>query len=724
MRGIFLNSLMMATALATVTVMPSYAQTQMTTVAKQVASNPNITAKDAPDPRDYLDDVEGDKALAWVKAHNQATFDALEKDPRFAPAQAQMLKILQATDRIASPGFAHNNMIDNFWQDGTHVQGLWRRTTWESYKSGQPNWETILDLDALSRAEGKTWVFHGADCLPPAYNRCLVSLSDGGKDADVVREFDIAKRAFVTDGFTLPEGKQSATWRDADTLYVTREWTPGDVTASGYAYITKVLKRGQSLDQAVEIFRGDKADVSAGRGVLRDIDGKYVMDTSYRGLDFFNTEQAFYPKDDKVVLPFPATASFDAYYKGQAVYQLKSDWTSAKGTVFHNGAVIAFDLKAALADPAHVEPIVLFMPDEHQSVEGVSQTKNRIVLSILSNVTGEARSFDFGPKGWSSFKLDLPENSTLSVSSADDESDHLFVFSEGFLEPSTLYRADAATGKIEKIRSSPERFDATGLQVQQFWATSKDGTQVPYFVVARKDIKLDGSTPTLLYAYGGFEASMLPSYSASIGKLWLEKGGAYVLANIRGGGEFGPKWHEAGLKTHRQRIYDDFQAVAEDLIAKKITSTPHLGIMGGSNGGLLMGVQLTERPDLWNAVVIQVPLLDMVNFNHMAAGASWEGEYGNPDDPVEGAFLRSISPYHNVKAGVAYPEPFFETSTKDDRVGPVHARKMAALFEDMGLPFYYYENTEGGHAAAANLQERARRYALEFTYLSEKLMDK
>lgn len=273
------------------------------------------------------------------------------------------------------------------------------------------------------------------------------------------------------------------------------------------------------------------------------------------------------------------------------------------------------------------------------------------------------------------------------------------------------------------IKSTPERFDAEGLQVQQFWATSKDGTKVPYFLVAPKDLKLDGTNPTILYAYGGFEIPMQPSYSASLGMLWLEKGGAYALANIRGGGEFGPKWHEAGLKTHRQRVYDDFQAVAQDLIAKKLTSPPHLGIMGGSNGGLLMGVQLTERPDLWNAVVIRVPLLDMVNFTHMSAGASWQGEYGDPDDPVEGAFLRSISPYHNVRAGVAYPEPFFETSTKDDRVGPVHARKMAALFEDMGLPFYYYENVEGGHAAAANLQEHARRYALEYTYMSQKLMD-
>ncbi|WEX79338.1 prolyl oligopeptidase family serine peptidase (plasmid) [Sinorhizobium numidicum] len=727
MRGAFLNSFMMAIALATVITMAASAQPRMTTVAKAIDSNPNKAPKDAADPRAYLNEIDGDKAMTWVKAHNVSTVSKLSKDQRYSEYQADILKILQATDRIASPGFAHGGMIDNFWQDGTHVQGLWRRTTWESYRSGKPQWRTILDVDALSKAEGTTWVFEGEDCLPPANNLCLISLSDGGKDADVVREFDVAKGEFVKEGFVLPEGKQSVTWVDENTMYVTREWTPGEVTASGYAYVTKVLKRSQSLDQAVEIFRGDKKHVSAARRVLRDIAGKYVMDTSYRALDFFNTEQGFYPNGrtdtHKVVLPLPTTATFSGYYKGQAIYQLKSDWTSAKGTVFHNGAIIAFDLKAALADPAHVEPLVLFMPDEHQSVEGTTQTKNRLVLSILSNVTSELRSFDFGKGGWSSFKLALPQNSTLSLTSSDDESDHLFVFSEGFLESSSLFCADAASGKVEMIKSTPERFDAEGLQVQQFWATSKDGTKVPYFLVAPKDLKLDGTNPTILYAYGGFEIPMQPSYSASLGMLWLEKGGAYALANIRGGGEFGPKWHEAGLKTHRQRVYDDFQAVAQDLIAKKLTSPPHLGIMGGSNGGLLMGVQLTERPDLWNAVVIRVPLLDMVNFTHMSAGASWQGEYGDPDDPVEGAFLRSISPYHNVRAGVAYPEPFFETSTKDDRVGPVHARKMAALFEDMGLPFYYYENVEGGHAAAANLQEHARRYALEYTYMSQKLMD-
>ncbi len=722
-------SLTMATAMAVIAAAcPLIAQAQMTTqttVAQAVDSNPNTAPAGSADPRDYLSDINGDKAMAWVNAHNQSTIDKLSQDPRFAEYKDDMLKILQANDRIPAPSFAHNGMVDNFWQDADHVQGIWRRATWASYRAGTPKWDTILDIDALSKAEGKNWVYKGSQCLPPENNICLISLSDGGLDAEVIREFDVSKRAFVAGGFDLPAGKQSATWVDKDTLYVTREWEPGQLTASGYAYVTKKLTRGQSLDQAVEVYRGDPADVSAGRSVLRDEAGNYVMDTDYRGIDFFNTEQGFYVGDKRVLLPFPQTSNFSAYASGQAVYSLKSDWTSAKGTVFHNGAVIAFDLKAALADPAHVEPVVLFMPNDHQSVESISQTRNRVVLSILSNVTGEVRSFAYAPKtGWSSKVLALPQNSTLSVDSTDDQSDKMFAWSSGFLQPSTLYRVDAASGVVEKIKSSPERFNAEGLQVQQFWATSKDGTQVPYFLVAHKDIPLDGTTPTIQYAYGGFEISMLPSYSGGLGKLWLEKGGAYVLANIRGGGEFGPKWHEAGLKTNRQRIYDDFQAVAEDVIARKITTPRHFGIMGGSNGGLLMGVQLTERPDLWNAVDVQVPLLDMVNFNHMSAGASWEGEYGNPDDPVEGAFLRSISPYHNVKAGVAYPEPLFETSTKDDRVGPVHARKMAALFEDMGLPFYYYENTEGGHAAAANLQETARRYAIEYTYMAEKLMDK
>lgn len=722
-----LKSLYVTSALAVAAcAAPSFSQTSqgtMTTVARQIPSNPNTAPKEAADPRAFLDAIEGKEALDWAIARNTKTLDRLSQDPRFGQYQAEMLKILQATDRIAMPGFEHGGMIDNFWQDAEHKQGVWRRTTWESYKTSDPKWETIFDVDAQSKIDGKMWVFNGSDCLPPDNRYCLISLADGGTDARVVREFDIKTKTFVPGGFDLPAGKQTVSWVDKDTLYISREWQPGELTTSSYPYITKKLKRGQKLEEAVEVFRGKKEDVSAGRYVLRDIDGAYVIDMSYATPSFFETVTTFYTEHGPVTLPFPLNSDFQAYHTGQAIYRLKSDWTSAKGTVFKSGAIISFDLKSTLKNPAKVEPITVFMPGDHQSVETISQTKTRLVMAILSNVTGEVHGFTFNGKTWSANKLDLPANSTLELVSSDDQSDDVFVSASGFLAPTTLYRANIISGKSEKIKAAPERFDAQGLQVQQQWATSTDGTKVPYFLIARKDIKLDGQTPTLLYAYGGFEVSMLPSYSGSLGKLWLEKGGAYALANIRGGGEFGPKWHEAGLKTHRQRVFDDFQAVAGDLIARKVTSPRRLGIMGGSNGGLLMGVQLTQRPDLWNAVVVQVPLLDMVNYTHMSAGASWQGEYGNPDDTTEGAFLRGISPYHNVKAGTAYPEPLFETSTKDDRVGPVHARKMAALFEDMGLPYYYYENIEGGHKAAANLPEIARRYAIEYTYLTQKLMD-
>lgn len=720
------HALRMAASLLILGALPLSSQAQMTnitTVAKDVPTNPSKLSPAAADPRQYLEEVEGEQALNWVKAHNERSLKTLTGDPRFAGFEADMLKIVEATDRIPSPGFATGGFIDNFWQDKEHVRGIWRRTDKASYLAGTPKWEVLLDFDALAKAEGQNWVYKGASCLPPENTRCLINLSNGGKDAVSVREYDLKTKSFVEGGFSLPEGKQIVTWKDADTLYVAREWTPGEVTPSGYAFVTKVLKRGQTLDQAVEIHRGDKADMMAYRTVLRDIDGNYVMDYAERRPSFFEVDTTWFTEAGEVKLPLPLTSEMNAYFMGQAVFSLKDAWTSAKGTAFAPGSVIAFDLKAALKNPAALEPALIFAPDAHQSVEGMGQTKNHLILSILSNVTGQVQVVSFDNGKWSLKPLALPENSSLSLGSTDDESDELFAWSTGYLQPSTLYMADAAKGTVTKLKASPERFNAEGLKVEQHWATSKDGTKVPYFVVMRKDTKLDGNTPTLLYAYGGFEISLTPSYSGAIGKLWLERGGAYVLANIRGGGEFGPKWHEAGLKTHRQVIYDDFQAVAEDLIKTKITSPRRLGIMGGSNGGLLMGVELTQRPDLWNAVVVQVPLLDMLRFHTLLAGASWQGEYGSPDVPEEAAFLRRISPYHNLKAGVKYPEPFFVTSTKDDRVHPGHARKMAALMEDMGLPFYYYENTDGGHSAAANLRETAKRNALEYTYLTRKLMD-
>ncbi len=324
---------------------------------------------------------------------------------------------------------------------------------------------------------------------------------------------------------------------------------------------------------------------------------------------------------------------------------------------------------------------------------------------------------------WSRHKLAIPDNQTVNIETASSTNDQFFLSITSFLTPPSLMLGDAAAQSVSVVKTMPPQFDASKDIVEQLEATSKDGTKIPYFVVRRKDLKYDGSNPTLLTAYGGFQLSRTPTYSGTIGKLWLEHGGVFVLANIRGGGEFGPAWHEAGLKTHRQRIYDDFTAVSQDLITRRITTPRRLGIVGGSNGGLLMGVQMTQHPELYNAIVIQVPLLDMLRFEQIAAGSSWVGEYGSVSNPDEHKFLASISPYNNLHAETNYPEPLIFTTTKDDRVGPVHARKFAARLEELHKPFYYQEIIEGGHGSGADLKQSANTFATEFLYLTRKLMD-
>ena len=674
------------------------------------------------DPFLWLEEVEGKTALDWVERENKRSLDLLQADPRYGDLQAKALNIVNASDRIPMPAFRAGG-IDNFWQDQTAVRGLWRHTSLASYSTKAPKWEVVLDLDALAKAEGANWVFKGASCLAPEERLCLVSLSDGGKDAVQVREYDTVAKAFVKDGFVLPAGKQQAAWIDKDTLLVGREWTPGQVTESGYPFVIKRLKRGQGLDQAVEVFAGTKGDVGVWPGVIRDADGKHVADYVTRATGFFDSEVHILTPKGPVRLPIPTKASFQAYLDGQAVFTLEEAWTAPTGKAFAQGSLISFDLEGTITDPKAIDPVLILAPNARQSIESVATSRSRLLVSLTTNVVGEVWAYASGPKGWSGQALDLPKNASLGLVSSHDHDDQIFVSATSFLTPTSLWLGSAAKGGLAEVKAAPARFDASDLVTEQFEATSKDGTKIPYFVVRKKAQVLDGAAPTLLYAYGGFQVSMTPAYSGLIGKLWLERGGVYVLANIRGGGEFGPAWHQAGLKTKRQVIYDDFAAVAEDLIKRKITSPRHLGIQGGSNGGLLMGVELTQRPELWRAVVIQVPLLDMLRYNQLLAGASWMDEYGDPADPVEGAFLKQLSPYHNLKAGVAYPEPFFVTSTKDDRVHPGHARKMAAKMQAMGLPFLYYENTDGGHAAAANLKETAKRVSLEFTYLTRKLMD-
>jgi prolyl oligopeptidase len=680
-----------------------------------------IAAKTADDPFLWLEEVEGERALNQVRAWNDRTLAVLQADPRYADLHGKALEIVNAVDRIPVPEF-RARAVDNFWQDKTNVRGLWRRTTLDSYRTDAPTWDVVLDLDALSAAEKANWVYKGAECLEPDERLCLLRLSNGGKDAVEVREFDAVAKTFVPNGFRLPEGKQDVTWVDADTLLVARDWGPGTMTESGYAFVVKRLKRGAALDQAVELYRGTPEDVAVSTTALRDPEGRLKGVMITRAVSFFETEYFLLDGDTPVRLPLPVKSSFQAFVDGQLVFTLEQPWTHG-GDSFQTGALLSLDLGQLKRDPAAARAVLIRQPGPRESIEQVSSTRGRLIVAVYENVRGGLYGYTHADGAWRATRYDLPENTSIGVVTAREEDDALFVSVTGFLQPTSLYQGDAVTGRFAKVKQLPPRFDASNAVVEQFEATSRDGTKIPYFVTRPKDAKLDGSNPTLLYAYGGFQVSMTPAYSAMNGKLWVERGGVYVLANIRGGGEFGPAWHQAGLKTNRQLVFDDFTAVARDLIARKVTSPRRLGIQGGSNGGLLMGAALTQTPELYNAAVVQVPLLDMLRYHKLLAGASWVGEYGDPDVPAEAAYIATYSPYQRLRGELKLPEPFIVTSTKDDRVHPGHARKFAAKLEQLGKPFLYYENIDGGHAAAANLQETAKRVALEYTYLTRKLMD-
>lgn len=675
------------------------------------------------DPYIWLEEVSSAKAMDWVNAHNARSTAVLEADPRYPEYYKEALAIAEAKDRIPVGSFI-GGMVYNFWQDSDHVRGIWRRTTTASYESGQPDWETVIDLDALAAAEKENWVWQGATCSRPLERRCLISLSDGGEDASTVREFDLKTKRFRKGGFVLPKGKQEATWETENTLLVSREWKPGDLTESGYPYIVKRWRRGQPLTAASEVFRGKKADVSAGGIVLRDAQNR-TLPFVYEATDFFNSKAFLLGAKGRRQIAIPSKTQLIDIVDGRVIIQSREEWRPiGAAKAFPAGSLLSVDLAALKANPARLHPTLIYDPAPREALQSAAATKGRLLVSILDNVRGRTLVFTPGPNGaWTRSDLDLPDNSSIGIADVSHNDDRALITVTSFLTPPSLWLADAATDKAGEIMRQPAKFDASNLIAEQREAVSSDGTKIPYFLVHRRDMKLDGNNPTLLYAYGGFESSQTPYYSATLGKLWLEKGGVYALANIRGGGEFGPAWHEAGLGAKRQIIFDDFSSVAKDMIANGITTPRRLGMQGGSNGGLLTGVQFIQHPELWHAAVIEVPLLDMIRISKIAAGASWEGEYGSITDPAIRAFWDKASPYQNLRKDAAYPVPFIFTTTKDDRVGPQHARKFAARMEEYGLPFYYYENTEGGHSAGANLRQAAHTNALEKIYLTRKLMD-
>jgi prolyl oligopeptidase len=618
-----------------------------------------------------------------------------------------------------------NGAVYNFWQDADHVRGIWRRATPQNYRTASPDWATVLDLDALANEEHANWFMKEVVCSEPDEKRCMLQLSDGGEDAVTAREFDLASASFAADGLLLPHGKQTLAWEDDQTLLVAREWMPGELTTSGYPFVVKRLRRGQTLNDAREIFRGAQEDGGYGVSpvVLLDATGHHLT-LVQRPLTTFESEYYLVKGDGTARLALPKKSQIQGLISGRLIVSLAEDWTVANAT-FKQGSVVWLDSEAVARNPSHLNPTLLYSPGPRESFDSVSATHSTLVMITSDKVRSRAFLYRPGRGGtWQKRQLGLPDNATIAVVDSNIHTDGAFLSVTGFLSPPGLWYLDAnEAGGPTQIKTLPPKFDASGDVIEQFEARSSDGVMIPYFVVHPSAMKLDGNNPTILTAYGGFQISSTPRYSGTLGKLWLEKGGVYVLANVRGGGEFGPAWHEAGLKTHRQIIYDDFTAVAEDLIARGITRPRRLGIEGGSNGGLLMGVEYTQHPELWNAVDIQVPLLDMLRYEQIAAGSSWVGEYGSVSQPDEAAFLARISPYQNVRRGQSYPQALIWSTTKDDRVGPQHARKFAARLAEYGIPYLYYEVIEGGHGSGASLKEKAHTTALEMTYFTQKLMD-
>jgi prolyl oligopeptidase len=667
------------------------------------------------DPFIWLEDVDAEKSLEWVEKWNEKSLKVLTSQPDYQNIYKKNLEIYNSTDRIAAPSI-YGNFIYNFWQDKEHVRGIWRRTSLQSYLSEKPSWETVIDIDKISEEDNEKYVFKGATGLYPDYNIFLVSLSKGGGDAVIVKEFNAESKTFIEGGFSLPEAKGSASWINKNTLMVSTDFGDG-MTTSGYPKQVKIWKRGTELKDAKLVFEGNENDMGIWGYTLPTENKTYqliMQKTSFYSGNYFVIE-----KGELIKLELPEDIELSSIFNKLVIFQLKSDWT-INGKTYKQGSVVSINYDELISKKKNLQLIV--EPDERSSVTGISNTKNVLLVNMLNNVKSELYKYTWNGK-WVKERIDAPQFGNISLGATDENSDNYFFYFTNFLKPSTIYNGNAKTGKFEKVKSLPSFFPTDKYKVEQFEATSNDGMKIPYFVVSSKTTKLDGKNPTLLYAYGGFEIPMLPSYNATTGTAWLEKGGVYVLANIRGGGEFGPKWHQAGLKEKRQRIYDDFHSVAKSLIEKKITSAKNLGIFGGSNGGLLVGVAFTQRPDLYNAVVCAVPLLDMKRYNKLLAGASWMAEYGNPDIPEEWKYIKRYSPYQNVKPGMDYPEVFFTTSTRDDRVHPGHARKMVAKMDELGYKIYYFENTEGGHAGASTNEQRAKMYALIYSYLQMKLMN-
>lgn len=686
---------------------------KFSTFALVILATSNVCIAGDDDPYIWLEEVESEKALEWAKSRSDEDTAVLEAVPEYSEIHAELLEVYNSQERIPTPAI-RGDWIYNFWRDAEHVRGIWRRTSLSEFTKDEPAWETVLDVDALAEADGENWVWKRASCLAPEHRHCMVLLSRGGADATIAREFDTTKRAFVAGGFALPEAKLEVNWKNENTLWVGTDFGEGSLTTSGYARLAKEWKRGTALQDARIVFEASMDDVGASAYSSHTANGRYDLVTQVP--EFFRSTIYLMLGGRLVKLDLPTDVDFHGFFKDQMLVSLRSDWHVDDAT-YPQGGLLAIALDDFLAGSRKFD--VLFAPEERTSLQQVDWTANNLIYTTLDNVRGKLFRLALTKAGWSSEEVAVPGIGTVSIGTVSDNTDDFFFTYTDFVTPTSLYLV-RGTHEPKRSKSTPDWFDTTGMEVAQHEATSKDGTRIPYFLFTPEGFEANGSNPTVISAYGGFEISRLPRYSATVGKSWVSRGGVYVVANIRGGGEFGPKWHQAAVKEKHQNNFDDLIAVAEDLIKRKITSPEHLGIIGGSQGGLLVGGSFVQRPELFSAVVSAVPLFDMKRFNKLLAGASWMAEYGDPDTE-DWEFMRLWSPYQNLKKDADYPEVFFWTNTRDDRVHPAHARKAVAKMTDMGHKVFYYENTEGGHGSGADLNARAYTNALSYAYFWMKL---
>jgi len=662
------------------------------------------------DPYLWLEDVTADEALDWVRARNEPA-KAEFCDDEFERMRTEALEVLDTDARIPYVRRRGEHLYD-FWRDATNPRGLWRRTTLDSYRTDNPEWDVLIDVDELGRVDDTNWVWGGATVIEPELTRALVSLSRGGSDAVVVREFDMATREFLPDGFELPEAKSQVAWADPDTVLVGTDFGPGSLTDSGYPRIVKRWRRGTPLTDAETIFAGEPTDVSAGGS--KDRTPGFERTFLGRSTDFWNTERYELRDSELIHLDVPSDVSSLSIHREWLLIDLRTDW-SVNGTTYRAGSLLAAKYDEFLSGTRELD--VVFEPDEHTCLYHYAWTRDRLLIVSLADVASRVEIVI--PGSWEREPIQgIPASTNTVIATADDTGDEFFLDSSGFDAPSRLLRG-TGDGDLEQIKSAPAFFDAENITVAQHFVESEDGTSIPYFVV--RPAGSDGPTPTLLYGYGGFETANTPAYSGVLGRLWLARGGTYVLANIRGGGEYGPTWHTQAMRAERHKVAEDFAAVADDLVNRGITTVKQLGAQGGSNGGLLMGIMLTKYPEKFGALVCSVPLLDMKRYHLLLAGASWMAEYGDPDNPDDWDFISEYSPYQNISSEREYPPILLTTSTRDDRVHPGHARKMTAALEAAGHRVWYYENIEGGHGGAADNEQLAFKSALSYSFLHRML---